>query len=191
VAHRVVVIDNYDSFTYNLVQYLGVLGAECEVVRNDQVTADDVATMAPDGVLLSPGPGGPADAGITPGVIRLLSGRTPILGVCLGHQAIAAQFGAEVTRARAPVHGKASPIVHDGQGPFRGLPSPMLAGRYHSLVVDERTLPPCLLATARSGEGELMGLRHRELPLEGVQFHPESILTEHGLALLDNWLEVL
>jgi anthranilate synthase/aminodeoxychorismate synthase-like glutamine amidotransferase len=188
VALQVVVIDNYDSFTYNLVQSLSMLGARCEVLLNDQTRPADVRSRRPDGVLLSPGPGSPREAGVTLDIVRELAGHTPLLGVCLGHQAIGASFGARVQRARVPLHGKAAPLRHDGRGVFRGLPNPLRVGRYHSLVVDGDAFPACLTVTARSEEGEILGLRHRRLPVEGIQFHPESVLTEHGLALLDNWL---
>jgi anthranilate synthase/aminodeoxychorismate synthase-like glutamine amidotransferase len=191
VRPNVVVIDNYDSFTYNLVQYLRELGAECDVRLNDRTTAAAVAESEPDGVLLSPGPGSPAEAGVTLSTLAAVEGRIPVLGVCLGHQAIGRMYGATVRRGAAPVHGKASPIVHAGTGLYRDIPSPFAGARYHSLVVDESTLPPCLVVTARSAGGELMGMRHREHPIEGVQFHPESILTEHGKTLLSTWLRTL
>jgi anthranilate synthase/aminodeoxychorismate synthase-like glutamine amidotransferase len=191
VRKRVVVIDNYDSFTYNLVQYLEALGATCEVLLNDRTSLPDVEGRMPRGVVVSPGPGSPDESGVTLAVISGVSGKIPLLGVCLGHQAIAQHFGARVRRATGPVHGKASPIEHAGSGLFRGLPSPFLAARYHSLVVDEDTLPECLEVTARTPGGELMALRHRRLPIDGVQFHPESVLSEHGATLLSNWLETL
>lgn len=191
VSKRVVVIDNYDSFTYNLVQYLETLGATCDVRLNDQTTVDAVAHARPDGVLLSPGPGTPDEAGVTLAVIQALAGRVPILGVCLGHQSITQAHGGVVVRAPRLMHGKTSPIEHDGRTLFQGLPSPFLATRYHSLIADPATFPACLEISARTAEGEIMALRHRELPLEGVQFHPESILTEHGHRLLENWLRAL
>jgi para-aminobenzoate synthetase component 2 len=191
VTKRVVVIDNYDSFTYNLVQYLQVLGAECDVCLNDATTAEEVDRARPDGILLSPGPGTPDDAGITLDVIRRLSAKTPILGVCLGHQAIGQAHGARVVRAPRLMHGKTSWIEHDGKTLFRGLPQPFEATRYHSLIVEESSLPDCLTVTARAPEGEIMALRHVDHKVEGVQFHPESILTEHGLSLMKNWLEAL
>jgi anthranilate synthase/aminodeoxychorismate synthase-like glutamine amidotransferase len=193
VRPRVLVIDNYDSFTHNLVQFLEELGATCDVRLNDRsdLTPHDLQRDMPHGVVISPGPGTPNDAGATLEVIRSVAGRVPLLGVCLGHQAIGQHFGALVRRAARPMHGKASAIAHDGAGVFRSLPSPFEAGRYHSLMVDEGTLPDCLAPTARTLDGELMGLRHRELPIEGVQFHPESILSEHGHRLLGNWLETL
>ncbi len=186
----ILVIDNYDSFTYNLVQYLGELGAKLEVVRNDAVDAAAIAALRPERIVISPGPGTPDDAGVTLEVIRQLSATTPILGVCLGHQAIGQAFGATVSRAQRQMHGKTSAIEHDGRGVFRGLPSPFSATRYHSLVVLSETVPPDLEISARSDDGEVMGLRHRERPVEGVQFHPESILTEHGKTLLQNFLEL-
>ena len=188
---RVAVIDNYDSFTYNLVQYLGELGAECEVRLNDGTTAEQIIGSAPDGVLLSPGPGSPADAGVTLGVLSAAEGKIPVLGVCLGHQAIGARYGAAVRRGRRPMHGIATAIVHDGTGLFRGVPSPFAGARYHSLVVDEATLPDCLVPTARTNDGELMAMRHRSFPIHGLQFHPESILSEHGKAVLEAWLDTL
>ena len=191
VKKRVVVVDNYDSFTYNLVQYLQSLGTDCNVYLNDRTTADAIASESPDGVLISPGPGTPDDAGITLSVLRELAGRFPILGVCLGHQAIGQTYGGKVVRAGRLMHGKTSPIEHDGRSIFEGLPSPFQATRYHSLIVAPEGLPDCLEVSARTAEGEIMGLRHRSLPVEGVQFHPESVLTEHGLPLLQNWLRRL
>ncbi len=185
------VIDNYDSFTYNLVQYVESLGATCDVRLNDRTTADAIREDAPDGILLSPGPGTPDDAGITLSVIEQLGGQTPILGVCLGHQSIGQSFGGRIIRASRLMHGKTSLIEHDGRSIFSALPCPFEATRYHSLVIEEQSLPACLEITARTQEGELMGVRHRELPIEGVQFHPESILTRHGMQLLRNWLESL
>ncbi len=186
---RVVVVDNYDSFTYNLVQYLETIGARCDVRLNDRTTPEAIAADRPDGVLLSPGPGTPDDAGITLSTIEALAGKVPLLGVCLGHQAIAQAYGGRVVRAARLMHGKTSPIEHDGRGVFAGLPCPFEATRYHSLIVQRQDLPGCLEISAWTSEGEIMGLRHRELPVEGVQFHPESILTEHGMKLLSNWLE--
>jgi anthranilate synthase/aminodeoxychorismate synthase-like glutamine amidotransferase len=188
---RVVVIDNYDSFTYNLVQYLLTLGAEVEVRLNDCTTPGDVLAMDPLGVLISPGPGTPDDAGVTLDVIGELAGKRPILGVCLGHQAIGQHWGGKVIRAGRLMHGKTSPIEHDGKTIFDGLPSPFDATRYHSLIVERESLPSCLEVSAQTPEGEIMGLRHRELDVEGVQFHPESILTEQGMKLIGNWLEAL
>jgi anthranilate synthase/aminodeoxychorismate synthase-like glutamine amidotransferase len=188
---RILVIDNYDSFTWNLVQYLGELGAECEVVKNDALGVEGILERDPDGLLISPGPCTPNEAGISLEAIRRLSGRTPILGVCLGHQAIGQAFGGVVVRAKRLMHGKTSPIEHSGEGVFSRLPSPFEATRYHSLLVERESLPPCLSVTAWTAEGEIMGLRHRELDVEGVQFHPESILTTLGKALLGNWVDRL
>ena len=187
----VVVIDNYDSFTYNLVQYLGELGAEVRVMRNDAVTLDEVAAAKADHIVISPGPGRPEDAGVTMDVIRRFGQEgMPILGVCLGHQAIGAVYGGSVVRARAPMHGKTSTIEHDGRGVFTGIDRPFTATRYHSLVVAEEGLPADLIVTARArDEGTIMGLRHRTLPVHGVQFHPESILTEEGRTILRNFIE--
>lgn len=186
---RLVVIDNYDSFTYNLVQYLEELGATCEVLKNDRVTAKEVARTMPQGVVISPGPGRPEGAGVTLPVIREFAGRIPVLGVCLGHQAIGRSFGCTVRRAQRPVHGRASNIQHRGVGLYAGVPSPFEAGRYHSLVLEEASLPDCFEVTARTAEGEVMGIVHRRFALEGVQFHPESVLTKHGKVLLSNWLQ--
>ncbi|MFZ4811302.1 MAG: anthranilate synthase component II [Ilumatobacteraceae bacterium] len=187
-ARRVLVIDSYDSFVYNLVQYLGQLGADPIVVRNDELTIDEAVALSPDAVLLSPGPGRPEDAGIICAAIPAFGSiGTPVLGVCLGHQAIGHVYGATVERAPQLMHGKTSPIDHHGVGVFAGLPSPLTATRYHSLVVAPSTIPDCLEVTATS-DGIVMGLRHRELPIEGVQFHPESILTAAGHDLLANFL---
>ena len=191
MRRRVAVIDNYDSFTYNLVQYLRLLGAECDVHLNDRTTPEEVIGAAPHGVLISPGPGAPEDAGITLALLEAVEGKLPILGVCLGHQAIGARYGGRVRRGKRPMHGVASPICHEGTGLFRALPSPFSGARYHSLVVDEATLPDCLVPTARTNDGELMAMRHRDFPIDGIQFHPESILSEHGLALLGAWLDTL
>jgi anthranilate synthase/aminodeoxychorismate synthase-like glutamine amidotransferase len=186
----VLVIDNYDSFTYNLVQYLGELGAEVQVMRNDAVSVDDVAAAKADAIVISPGPGRPEDAGVTMSVIRTLGERTPILGVCLGHQAIGAAFGGAVVRASVPMHGKTSTIEHDGCGVFSGISGAFVASRYHSLVVADQDLPGDLLVTARTKEdGIVMGLRHKQWPLHGVQFHPESILTGEGKTILRNFLK--
>jgi anthranilate synthase component II len=186
---RVIVIDNYDSFVYNLVQYLGELGADPIVQRHDQVTLADLEALTPDAVLVSPGPGRPEDAGVSNDAIRSLGERgVPVLGVCLGHQCIGQLYGGEVVRAPQVMHGKTSTITHDGAGVFGGLPNPITATRYHSLVVDRASVPDVLAVTAESEDGLVMGLRHRELPVEGVQFHPESILTESGHALLRNFL---
>jgi anthranilate synthase/aminodeoxychorismate synthase-like glutamine amidotransferase len=185
----ILVIDNYDSFTYNLVQYLGELGAEMRVVRNDAVSVDEVAAMRPERIVISPGPGTPDDAGISLDVIRRLGATTPILGVCLGHQSIGQAYGATVARARTQMHGKTSEIRHQDHGVFAGLSNPFTATRYHSLVVLKDTLTPELEVTAWSEDGEIMGLRHRGHPVEGVQFHPESILTVEGKKLLANFLK--
>jgi anthranilate synthase/aminodeoxychorismate synthase-like glutamine amidotransferase len=186
----VLVIDNYDSFTYNLVQYLGELGAEVVVRRNDQTTPDEVRRMCPDRIVISPGPKTPDEAGICLDVIRKFAGITPILGVCLGHQAIGQAFGGQVIRAPRVMHGKSSMITHDGKTLFVGLPNPFPATRYHSLIVQEESLPPCLEVSATSPDGLIMGLRHREMKVEGVQFHPESVLTEAGKQLLENFLNL-
>jgi anthranilate synthase/aminodeoxychorismate synthase-like glutamine amidotransferase len=185
---RLLMIDNYDSFTYNLVQYLGELGADLEVRRNDAIGLDEVAAMRPDGVVVSPGPCTPREAGVSVPLIQRFAGRIPILGVCLGHQAIGAAFGAAIVRAPRIMHGKTSPIHHDGQGVLAGLQNPFEATRYHSLVIDPATLPPELVRSAWTAEGEIMGVRHRTQPVEGVQFHPESILTLEGKKLLGNFL---
>ena len=184
----ILVLDNYDSFTYNLVQYLGELGAKMRVARNDKISVEEVASMSPDAIVISPGPGYPDGAGISLSLIRRLHESTPILGVCLGHQAIGQAFGGTVSRARKQMHGKTSRIHHDGRGVFAGLPQDFEATRYHSLVVTDEGLPADLEVSARAEDGEIMGLRHRRLPIEGVQFHPESILTGQGKALLRNFL---
>jgi anthranilate synthase/aminodeoxychorismate synthase-like glutamine amidotransferase len=184
------VLDNYDSFTYNLVQYLGELGAELEVARNDALTVDDVARRGPERIVISPGPGNPDGAGISLALIRRFHETTPILGVCLGHQAIGQAFGGTVSRARKQMHGKTSRIQHDGKGVFRGLPAGFEATRYHSLAVLDQGFPAELEISARAEDGEIMGLRHRRFPVEGVQFHPESILTIEGKRLLDNFLRL-
>ena len=188
VNARVLVVDNYDSFVYNLVQYLGELGADPIVRRHDAVTLDEAAKLAPDAVLVSPGPGRPEDAGVSVEMIRWAAGRIPVLGVCLGHQCIGAAWGARVERAPQVMHGKTSQIHHDGTGLFSGLSSPLEATRYHSLIVEESSLPDELEVIATSDDGLVMGLRHRDLDVEGVQFHPESILTEDGHGLLSNFL---
>jgi len=186
----VLVLDNYDSFTYNLVQYLGELGADIRVMRNDMVTVEDVVNAKPERIVISPGPGRPEDAGVTIDVIKRLGASTPILGVCLGHQAIGAAFGGTVTRAKTPMHGKTSTIDHDSRGVFSGIDGPFVASRYHSLVVAEHDLPAELEVSARTRQdGTIMGLRHRTLPIHGVQFHPESILTGEGKTILRNFLE--
>jgi anthranilate synthase component 2 len=181
-------IDNYDSFTYNLVQYFGELGEDVKVVRNDEMTVTEIEKMAPERIVLSPGPCTPNEAGITLEVIERFKGRIPLLGVCLGHQAIGQAFGGKVVHAKTLMHGKVSRIHHGGQGVFRGLPTPYDATRYHSLAIEPSSCPPELEVTAWTEDGEIMGVRHRSLPVEGVQFHPESILTEHGHALLRNFL---
>jgi len=182
-------IDNYDSFTFNLVQYLGELGADVHVYRNDAITLDQVEAWAPEHIVLSPGPCTPAEAGITVPLIRRFAGRIPLLGVCLGHQAIGAAFGGKVVRAAKVMHGKLDAVTHDGRGVFTGIPSPVTVTRYHSLAVERVSLPACLEVSASTAEGEIMGVRHREQAVEGVQFHPEAILTEHGHAMLRNFLE--
>ena len=184
----ILVIDNYDSFTYNLVQYLGALGAEVKVVRNDELSVDEVEALAPERIVISPGPCTPNEAGISLALVSRLAGRVPILGVCLGHQAIGQAFGGKVVRARQVMHGKVSRIRHDGRGVFAGIPDEFVATRYHSLVVERATLPRQLEVTAQAEDGEIMGLRHRVLAVEGVQFHPEALLTEHGHRLLANYL---
>ena len=185
----ILVIDNYDSFTYNLVQYLGELGAELKVARNDEMDVDGIAAMAPERIVISPGPGTPDQAGVSIDVIRRLGARTPVLGVCLGHQAIGRAFGATVARAGKQMHGKTSAITHDSRGVFAGLSNPFVATRYHSLVILRHTLPDELEVSAWSEDGEIMGVRHRQQPIEGVQFHPESILTVEGKTLLRNFLQ--
>ena len=188
---RLLMIDNYDSFTYNLVQYLGELGAETEVVRNDAEPLEAMLKRNPEGLVISPGPGTPSHAGASVESVRAFAERgIPVLGVCLGHQSIGEAFGGATVRARSIMHGKTSLIEHDGKGVFKGLPDPFEATRYHSLVVEEESLPECLEVSARSADGEIMGLRHRELPIEGVQFHPESILTKAGKLLLTNFLDL-
>jgi len=181
-------IDNYDSFTYNLVQYFGELGEDVRVFRNDETTCDEIERLAPNRICISPGPCAPDEAGISLEAVRRFAGRVPILGVCLGHQAIGQAFGGKVVRARRLMHGKTDAIVHGGAGVFAGLPSPFAATRYHSLAVERASLPDCFEMTAWTADGEIMGLRHRALAVEGVQFHPESIATEHGHALLRNFL---
>lgn len=185
------VVDNYDSFTYNLVQYLGELGCDMRVIRNDEVAVDEIESdLKPDKILISPGPGTPDTAGISLDVIRTFAGKVPILGVCLGHQAIGQHFGGKVTRAPEPVHGKPVEIIHDGQTIFSDIPNYFEAGRYHSLIVDREEWPEKLEISAESPDGLVMALRHRSLPIEGVQFHPESILTQHGKKLLSNFLSL-
>jgi len=186
----ILVIDNYDSFTYNLVQYLGEMGADLDVRRNDALTLADVADLRPTGIVISPGPGTPDDAGITLDLIREFGPRVPIFGVCLGLQAIGQALGGRVIRADKLMHGKTSPVSHTGQGVFADLPSPLEATRYHSLIVERASLPDDLEVTAQTEDGEIMGLRHKNWPLEGVQFHPEAVLTEHGKQILKNFLEM-
>jgi anthranilate synthase component 2 len=182
-------IDNYDSFTYNIVQYFGELGEHVHTVRNDQVTLSDIAAMKPDRICISPGPKSPKDAGVSVDVLKEFKGKVPILGVCLGHQAIGEAFGGNVIRAKRVMHGKTSLIAHTGVGVFKGLPSPFTVIRYHSLAIERASLPACLEVTAWTDDGEIMGVRHKEYDIEGVQFHPESILSEYGHALLKNFLE--
>ena len=186
----ILVIDNYDSFTFNLVQYLGEMGQELKIFRNDAITLDAIASLAPKRIVISPGPGRPENSGIIIDVIKEFSGKVPILGVCLGHQAIGAAFGGDVVSAPAVMHGKTSEIFHDGRTVFSGLPSPFRATRYHSLVVSPKTFPECLEISARTADGVIMGLRHREMIVEGVQFHPESILTDTGMKLLSNFVNL-
>lgn len=183
-------LDNYDSFTYNLVQYFGELGEDVRVVRNDQASVEEIAAMNPDRICVSPGPCSPAEAGISIELIQRFAGKLPILGVCLGHQAIGAAFGGDIVRAKQIMHGKVSPITHAGTDVFANLPSPFTVTRYHSLAIRRDTLPDCLEVTAETGDGEIMGIRHKTLPVYGVQFHPESVLSEHGHALLDNFLKI-
>jgi anthranilate synthase/aminodeoxychorismate synthase-like glutamine amidotransferase len=183
-------IDNYDSFTYNLVQYFGELGCEVTVFRNDAIGLDEITALAPERIVVSPGPCTPNEAGISLDLIREFAPRIPILGVCLGHQAIGQAFGGSIVRSRVPMHGKVSTIFHDGKGVFDGLPNPIEATRYHSLVVDRQTVPACLEISAKTWDDEIMGLRHREYPCEGVQFHPESILTPQGKDLLRNFAQL-
>ena len=181
-------IDNYDSFTWNLVQYLGELGAGVKVARNDAITLDEIEALQPERIVISPGPCTPTEAGISVPLVRRFAGKIPLLGVCLGHQAIGQAFGGRIIRAQRVMHGKLSSIVHDGRGVFRSLPSPFTATRYHSLAIERSSMPPVLDVTATSEDGEIMGVRHREFAIEGVQFHPEAILTEHGKKLLANFL---
>ena len=186
----ILMIDNFDSFTYNLVQYLGEMGCDLEVRRNDEISIEEIREMAPEKIIISPGPCSPAEAGVSVEVIREFGGQLPILGVCLGHQAIGAALGGRIVRAQSLMHGKTSPISHDGAGVFQNLPSPFEGTRYHSLVIEQESLPPELEVTARTPDGEIMGVRHKSWKLEGVQFHPESILTgENGRQLLRNFVE--
>jgi anthranilate synthase component 2 len=182
-------IDNYDSFTYNIVQYFGELGEEVRTVRNDEITLEQIAELNPDRICVSPGPKSPKDAGVSVDVLREFAGKKPILGVCLGHQAIGEAFGGKIIRAKQVMHGKTSKIAHTGEGVFKGLPSPFTVIRYHSLAIERASLPSCLEVTAWTDDGEIMGVRHKEFDIEGVQFHPESILSEHGHAMLKNFLE--
>lgn len=186
----ILVIDNYDSFTYNLVQYLGELGEEIVVKRNDEIDLEGIAALAPDHILISPGPCSPNEAGISLALIERFKGVIPIFGVCLGHQSIGQAFGGDVVRAEKLMHGKTSAIIHDGRSIFEGIPSPFTATRYHSLIVKRETLPDCLEITAETTDGEIMGLRHKDYLIEGVQFHPESIITENGLSMLRNFLSL-
>ena len=186
----ILVIDNYDSFTYNLVQYFGELGAEPLVRRNDEITLDEIVKLSPERICISPGPCSPNEAGISNEVIRKLAGKYPILGVCLGHQCMGHVYGGEVVRAGRLMHGKTSPILHNGNDLFQGLPNPFEATRYHSLIVKRETFPDELEITAETAEGEIMGLRHKTLPIHGVQFHPESIASEHGHKILENFLKI-
>jgi anthranilate synthase component 2 len=185
----ILLIDNYDSFTYNLYQAVRGLGADCRVARNDALTLKQIAALKPAKIVLSPGPGRPEDAGVTVAVLKKLSPRVPTLGVCLGHQAIALAFGGRVVRARTLMHGKTCTVSHDGRGVFRGLPQGLTVMRYHSLVAEASSLPECLVPTARADDGSLMGLRHASLPIEGVQFHPESVMTPRGVRMIRNFLE--
>ena len=186
----VLMIDNYDSFTYNIVQYLGELGCAVKVFRNDKITPERVRRLAPDKIIISPGPGGPEDAGVSCDIIREFSGKVPILGVCLGHQCIGHVFGGKVVRAGRLMHGKTSQVRHSGKGIFKGMPDPFRATRYHSLIVEKKGLPSCLRVTAWAGANEIMGLEHRRYPVYGVQFHPESIMTEGGKAILKNFISL-
>jgi anthranilate synthase/aminodeoxychorismate synthase-like glutamine amidotransferase len=186
----ILVIDNYDSFTYNLVQYLGVLGAEVRVARNDEIDLAGIEALRPERILVSPGPCSPAEAGISVEVIQHFAGKLPVFGVCLGHQSIGHAFGGKVVRADRLMHGKTSPIHHDGSSVFKDMPNPFDATRYHSLIVEKASLPDCLRVTAWTAEGEIMGLAHKDLPVFGVQFHPESVLTQEGMKLMQNFLDI-
>jgi len=190
MSQRLLLIDNYDSFTYNLVQAFRGLGAETLVYRNDEITQAQAEALAPTHLVISPGPGRPEGAGVSCSMIRAFAGRIPVFGVCLGHQSIVSVFGGRIISARELMHGKTSMVEHDGQGVFRGLPNPMEVGRYHSLAAEHASMPPELLVTASTVEGEIMGVRHREMAVEGVQFHPESVLTPDGLALIKNFIEM-
>jgi len=186
----ILVIDNYDSFTFNLVQYMGQLGADLQVRRNDEVSLEDIETLAPKKILVSPGPCSPTEAGISCAVIEHFAGKLPLFGVCLGHQSIGHVFGGKVVRAERLMHGKTSPIQHDESNVLKGMPNPFEATRYHSLIVERESLPECLRITAETADGEIMGLEHRELPVFGVQFHPESVLTEEGMKIMKNFVEI-
>ncbi len=188
-GRKVLMVDNYDSFTYNLVQFLGVLGADLVVFRNDHMSLEDVGRMAPDAIVISPGPKAPVDAGISKEILLEFGPRIPTLGVCLGHQCIGEAFGGRVVRAKKVMHGKTSRVFHDGRGVFAGVDSPFDAARYHSLVIEEETLPGCLEVSCRTEDGVIMGVRHREHPVEGIQFHPESFMTGPGMKILENFLE--
>ena len=190
MSQRLLLIDNYDSFTYNLVQAFRGLGAETLVYRNDEITQAEAEALAPTHLVISPGPGRPEGAGVSCSMIRAFAGHIPVLGVCLGHQSIVSVFGGKIISARELMHGKTSMVEHDGQGVFLGLPNPMEVGRYHSLAAEPASMPPELLVTASTAEGEIMGVRHREMAVEGVQFHPESVLTPDGLALMKNFIEM-
>ncbi len=190
MSQRLLLIDNYDSFTYNLVQAFRGLGAETLVYRNDEITLEEAKALAPTHLVISPGPGRPEGAGVSCDMIRAFAGHIPVLGVCLGHQSIVSVFGGKIISAAQLMHGKTSMVAHDGQGVFRGLPDPMEVGRYHSLAAERVSMPDELVVTARTDEGEIMGVRHRDLKVEGVQFHPESVLTPDGLALMKNFLEM-
>ena len=185
----ILMIDNYDSFTFNIVQYLGQMGEDVQVYRNDKITLDDIQKLKPQAIFLSPGPGSPREAGITVDVVREFHKTVPLMGICLGHQSIGYAFGGDIVRAERIMHGKVSPVQHDGKTIFAGLPNPFTAGRYHSLVVRPETLPDCLEVSARTAEGEIMGLRHKEYPVEGIQFHPESVLTPQGKRIIRNFLK--
>lgn len=185
----VLMLDNYDSFTFNLVQYLAELGEEVRVFRNDEIGVDEVEALEPEAIVVSPGPSAPESAGVSLQVISRLAGRIPMLGVCLGHQAIGQAFGGRVVRAKRVMHGKVSRVHHDGAGVFRNLPEELAVTRYHSLAIERASLPSCLTITAEADDGEIMGVRHRDLPIEGVQFHPEALLTEHGHAMLENFIQ--
>lgn len=186
----ILVIDNYDSFTFNLVQYLGVLGAEMKIFRNDEITLDEIEALKPERIMVSPGPCSPTEAGISCAVIERFGPRLPTFGVCLGHQCIGQVFGGKIIRAERLMHGKTSPIHHKGESVFTGLPDPFEATRYHSLIIERESVPDCLAITAETAEGEIMGVRHKELPIHGVQFHPESVLTEGGMQMMQNFLDL-